>query len=47
MEIVLVRTVSSSFLCGQHLGIISLILSAHPKGEDYCFLYIKGEKVES
>ena len=47
MEIVLVRTVSSSFLCEEYLGIISFIFSAHPKGEDYCFLYIKGEKVES
>ena len=46
MEIVPVRTISSSFLCGECLEIISLILSVHPKGEDY-FLYIKGDKVES
>ena len=46
MEIVPVRTISSSFLCGECLGIISLILSVHLTGEDY-FLYIKGDKVES
>ena len=46
METVPVRTISSSFLCGECLGIISLILSVYPKGEDY-FLYVKGDKVES